>query len=124
MVENDPQNEEFILKRLYNITVTNNHIKIGNGSAVNDPERNIILNKLSWIKVYSVDTTYTPPTGTKTFDFDYDSTRGRLLEDDRFKYTWDEFSRITCVTDKEYDASQPYHPTPECVTLYVRLNGP
>ena len=121
--ENDPENDQHIIKRFYKVNVSEGHIKIGNGPAVNDPERNIILNKLSWVKVYAVDSTYTPPTGPKTFNFNYDSTRGRLLEDDRFTYTWDEFNRITTVTDKKYDAAQPYHPTPESVTYFYDAMG-
>ena len=121
--ENDPENERHILKRFFNVQVTNGHIKIANGPAVEDPERNIILNKLSWVKVYAVDTSSPAPSGPKTYTFSYDSTRGRLTQDDRFEYDWDEFDRISTVTDKEYDESQPYHPTPRSVDYFYDAMG-
>jgi RHS repeat-associated protein len=50
--------------------------------------------------------------GSLDFSLVYDK-RGRLIEDQSFTYTWDDFDRVTTATDKNYEDSKT---SPEKVT--------
>ena len=101
-------------KQYYQIKVTNGQIKLETTIAGTSQEQNWQQAKLYWVRIF------TPVAAVVNmnpviFHFKYSGTRGRVEEDSQFIYEWDDFNRITRVTDKYYDTESDYHPTPQYV---------
>jgi RHS repeat-associated protein len=121
---NYPEGGQYILhsfKRLKQ--VDQGYIEIANGLDIDNPERAILLNKICWVRIHQVKYNPVLPPAVKNYPFNYDSTRGRLTEDDQFIYEWDDFDRISTVTNKSYDESSSLYPTPEKVNYYYDALG-